>query len=38
MLSSAEILILGAIQGISEFLPVSSAAHLNIIFTVLRVQ
>ena len=28
MLSSAEILILGAIQGISEFLPVSSAAHL----------
>ena len=28
MLSSVEILILGAIQGISEFLPVSSAAHL----------
>ena len=28
MLSSIEILILSAIQGISEFLPVSSAAHL----------
>jgi len=28
MFSSVEILILGAIQGISEFLPVSSAAHL----------
>jgi len=28
MLSPVEILILGAIQGISEFLPVSSAAHL----------
>ena len=28
MLFSVEILILGAIQGISEFLPVSSAAHL----------
>ncbi len=28
MLSSVEILILGTIQGISEFLPVSSAAHL----------
>ena len=28
MLSSVEILILGLIQGISEFLPVSSAAHL----------
>ena len=27
MLSSVEILILSAIQGISEFLPVSSAAH-----------
>ena len=31
MLSSVEILILGAIQGISEFLPVSSAAHLVLI-------
>jgi len=28
MLSSVEILILGLIQGISEFLPISSAAHL----------
>ena len=28
MLSSIEILILGAIQGITEFLPISSAAHL----------
>ena len=28
MLSSIEILILSAIQGISEFLPISSAAHL----------
>ena len=31
MLSSVEILILSAIQGISEFLPVSSVAHLVII-------
>ena len=31
MLSSVEILILSAIQGISEFLPVSSAAHLVLI-------
>ena len=31
MLSSVEILILAAIQGISEFLPVSSAAHLVLI-------
>ena len=31
MLSSVEILILSAIQGISEFLPVSSAAHLILI-------
>tara|TARA_Y100000590_G_scaffold420513_1_gene523292 strand:- start:72 stop:839 length:768 start_codon:yes stop_codon:yes gene_type:complete len=31
MLSSIEILILSAIQGISEFLPVSSAAHLVLI-------
>jgi len=31
MLSSIEILILAAIQGISEFLPVSSAAHLVLI-------
>ena len=31
MLSSVEILILAAIQGISEFLPVSSAAHLIIV-------
>ena len=30
MISSVEILILGAIQGISEFLPVSSVAHLVI--------
>ena len=31
MLSSVEILILSAIQGIFEFLPVSSAAHLVLI-------
>ena len=31
MLSSIEILILSAIQGISEFLPVSSAAHIILI-------
>ena len=31
MLSSIEILILAAIQGTSEFLPVSSAAHLVLI-------
>ena len=31
MLSSVEILILSAIQGISEFIPVSSAAHLVLI-------
>ena len=31
MLSSVEILLLSAIQGISEFLPVSSVAHLVII-------
>ena len=31
MLSSVEILILAAIQGISEFLPVSSAAHLIVV-------
>ena len=31
MLSSIEILILSAVQGISEFLPVSSAAHLILI-------
>ena len=31
MLSSVEILILWAIQGISEFLPISSAAHLILI-------
>ena len=31
MLSSVEILILSAIQGISEFLPVSSAAHLRLV-------
>ena len=40
MLSSVEILILAAIQGISEFLPVSSAAHLFIVahFSVLNIQ
>ena len=31
MLSSVEILILSAIQGIFEFLPVSSAAHLLLV-------
>jgi len=31
MLSSVEILILSAIQGISEFLPISSAAHLVLV-------
>ena len=31
MLSSVEILILSAIQGITEFLPVSSAAHLVLV-------
>jgi len=31
MLSSVEILILSAIQGISEFLPVSSAAHFVVV-------
>ena len=31
MLSSIEILILAAIQGISEFLPISSVAHLIVI-------
>jgi undecaprenyl-diphosphatase len=31
MLSSIEILILSAIQGISEFLPISSAAHLILV-------
>tara|TARA_B100001123_G_scaffold444257_1_gene592588 strand:+ start:2188 stop:2955 length:768 start_codon:yes stop_codon:yes gene_type:complete len=31
MLSSVEILILSAIQGISEFIPVSSAAHLILV-------
>ena len=31
MLSSVEILILAAIQGISEFLPVSSVAHLVLV-------
>ena len=31
MLSSVEILILSAIQGVSEFIPVSSAAHLVLI-------
>ena len=31
MLSSIEILILSAIQGISEFLPISSVAHLDLI-------
>ena len=31
MISYLEILILSAIQGISEFLPVSSAAHLVLV-------
>ena len=31
MLSSVEILILSAIQGISEFLPISSVAHLVLV-------
>ena len=31
MLSSVEILILSIIQGVSEFLPVSSAAHLVLV-------
>ena len=31
MLSSVEILILSIVQGVSEFLPVSSAAHLVLI-------
>ena len=31
MLSSIEILILSIIQGVSEFLPVSSAAHLVLV-------
>ena len=31
MLSSVEILILAAIQGISEFLPISSVAHLVLV-------
>ena len=31
MLSSVEILILSVIQGISEFLPISSIAHLVLI-------
>ena len=31
MLSSVEILILSIIQGVSEFLPVSSAAHLILV-------
>ena len=31
MLSSIEILILSAIQGVFEFLPVSSAAHLVVV-------
>ena len=31
MLSSVEILILAAIQGVSEFLPISSAAHLVLV-------
>ena len=31
MLSSVEILILAAVQGISEFLPISSVAHLVLI-------
>ena len=34
MLSSVEILILSAIQGISEFLPVSSAAHLVLVSSI----
>ena len=40
MLSSIEILILGAIQGISEFLPVSSAAHLVLVahYSVFNIQ
>jgi undecaprenyl-diphosphatase len=40
MLSSVEILILSAIQGISEFLPVSSAAHLFLIahYSVFNIQ
>ena len=31
MLSSIEILILSAIQGITEFLPISSVAHIDLI-------
>ena len=31
MLSSIEILVLSAIQGITEFLPISSAAHLLVV-------
>ena len=31
MLSSVEILILSTIQGVSEFLPISSAAHLILV-------
>ena len=31
MISSVEILILSAIQGVSEFLPISSAAHLILV-------
>ena len=31
MLSSIEILILAVIQGITEFLPISSVAHLGLI-------
>ena len=40
MLSSVEILMLSAIQGISEFLPVSSAAHLFLIshYSVFNIQ
>ena len=40
MLSSVEILILAAIQGISEFLPVSSAAHLFLVahYSVFNIQ